>query len=268
MLFDLRGRGRRRTVQLIYLGLALLMGVGLVGFGIGGGVGGGGILNAGSANEGANSASFASQIKKYRKLTQEQPSNVGAWEGLTKALLHEAGGEAYVSSAGVVSSKGKELFGQASEAWSRYIALNPPKPSPELAQLMATVYSEAGLNKPAQAVEVLQIAIAARPTDAAYYSQLAIYAYKAKNTRVGDLASEKAVKLAPAAERTRVKNELAEVKKHPTGSGSTSTTATGSSTGSSENTGTTITVGGKTYSIPSKDLHVTSTGATTSTKKK
>ena len=41
MLFDLRGRGRRRMVRLIYTGLALLMGVGLVGFGIGGGFGGG-----------------------------------------------------------------------------------------------------------------------------------------------------------------------------------------------------------------------------------
>jgi hypothetical protein len=266
MLFDLRGRGRRRTVQLIYLGLALLMGVGLIGFGIGGGVGGGGLLNAGNNGESSGSASFANQVKKYKKLTQQQPSNVYAWEQLTKNLLHEAGGEAYVSSTGVVSSKGKELFSQASEAWSRYIALNPPKPNAELAQLMVTVYSEAGLNKPAQAVEVLQIATAARPTDAAYYSALAEYAYKAKNTRVGDLASAKAVSLAPAAQKARVKKQLAEIKKNPTpgSSGSTSTAATGSS----ENTGTTVTVGGKTYSIPSKDLHVTSTPTTTSTKKK
>ena len=34
MLFDLRGRGRRRTVQVIYLSLAILMGGGLVLFGI------------------------------------------------------------------------------------------------------------------------------------------------------------------------------------------------------------------------------------------
>ena len=41
MLFDLRGRGRRRTVQVIYLTLALLLGGGLVLFGIGGDVQGG-----------------------------------------------------------------------------------------------------------------------------------------------------------------------------------------------------------------------------------
>ena len=46
MLFDLRGRGRRRTVQVIYLTLALLLGGGLVLFGIGGDVQGPSVLRA------------------------------------------------------------------------------------------------------------------------------------------------------------------------------------------------------------------------------
>ena len=46
MLFDLRSRGRRRTVQAVYLGLAILMGGGLVLFGVGAGNGLGGLLNA------------------------------------------------------------------------------------------------------------------------------------------------------------------------------------------------------------------------------
>ena len=41
MLFDLRGRGRRRFVQGIYLGLAILMGGGLILFGVGAGTNGG-----------------------------------------------------------------------------------------------------------------------------------------------------------------------------------------------------------------------------------
>ncbi len=49
MLFDLRGRGRRRTVQVIYLGLAVLMGGGLVLFGIGGATPGG-LFDAVSGN--------------------------------------------------------------------------------------------------------------------------------------------------------------------------------------------------------------------------
>src|SRR5271166_3076874 len=224
MLFDLRGRGRRRTVRVVYIGLALLIGVGLVGFGIGGGFGGGGLLNAASSNEGAGAASFANQIKKYRKLTAEQPTNAVAWEELTKALLHEAGGEAYVTSAGV-TSKGKELFAQASESWSHYLALNPSKANPELAQLMIPVYGEEGLNQPAQAVQVLQIVTANRPTSASLYASLAQYAYKAHNTRIGDLAAAKAVSLAPPAQRARVAQELAEVKKSPSGEkGYTATT--------------------------------------------
>jgi hypothetical protein len=226
MLFDLRGRGRRRSVRVIYAGLALLMGSGLVLFGVGS-FGGSGILSNISGTEGSNSASFSAQIKKYKTLTQKQPADVAAWEGLTKAILHEAGGEAYVTSAGGVTSKGKELLSQASQAWNSYEALNPPKPNSELAELMLKVYGEEGLNEPAKAVQVLQVVVAARPNSASLYSSLAEYAYKAKNVRVGDLASEKAVSLAPAAERTRLKQELAEIKANPTGEKVYTTTTNG-----------------------------------------
>jgi hypothetical protein len=230
MLFDLRGRGRRRVVKVVYVGFAVLIGVGLIGFGVGGGLGGGGLLTAATNNEGGSSASFASQIKKYRKLTETQPNNAGAWEKLAKALLHEAGGEAYVNTTtGAVTSKGKALFRQASEAWSSYIALNPPKPSSELAQLITRIYGEEGLNEPAKAVQALQIVVAARPESAAYYSQLAEFAYKANNPRVGDLASGKAVALAPANQKVRLKKEFEEVKKYPHG-GQTFTTTTNGKT--------------------------------------
>lgn len=226
MLFDLRGRHRRRAVKVIYIGLALLMGVGLVGFGIGGGFGGGGLLNAASENEGSGGASFSSEIKKYEKTLKTQPKNIAAWERLTKAQLHEAGGEAYVSArSGLPTAKGKELFARASRSWESYLALNPPKPSTELAKLMVRVYGAEGLNQPASAVQVLQLVVAAEPQNASYYAALAEYAYKAKNVRVGDLASTKAVALAPSAQRTRVKTELEAVKKNP-GGGETFTTTT------------------------------------------
>jgi hypothetical protein len=227
MLFDLRGRGRRRTVRVLYTGLALLMGVGLVGFGIGGGFGSGGLFNSLTNNEGSSSASFSSQIKKYRKLTQEHPSDASAWENLAKYLYHEGGSEPYTTSAGEVTGKGKELFKQVAQAWSSYIALDPSKPNSELVQLMTNVYTELGLNEPAKEVEVLQLAIVDRPTSTSLYAQLAEYAYKAKNTRIGDLASEKAVSLAPATDRTRLKKELAEVKANPSGEKTYTTTTNG-----------------------------------------
>jgi hypothetical protein len=226
MLFDLRGRGRRRTVRFIYTGLALLMGVGLVGFGIGGGLGGGGLLNAANNNEGSNGATFSSEIKKYKKLTKQQPSNASAWEKLANAQLHEASNEAYVTRTGV-TRKGKELFSQVAQSWNSYLAVNPAKPNPELAQRMVVVFSEEGLNQPAAAVQVLQIVVAARPASASLYASLATYAYKAHNIRVGDLASEKAVSLAPTSERPRLQSQLAALKKSP--SGNTTETATSKS---------------------------------------
>ena len=142
---------------------------------------------------------------------------MSAWENLLKAQLHEAGGEAYVTSAGALTTKGHELFAQAAQTWSGYLAVNPHKPSPELAQLMLRVFGEEGLNKPSEEVQVLQIVVAAKPKNVAYYPQLASYAYLAQNTRVGDLAAAKAVSLAPAAQRTRLKTELAALRKSPSG---------------------------------------------------
>jgi hypothetical protein len=228
MLFDVRGRHRRRAVRVIYICLALIFLLGFVGLGVGGGFGSGGIFSAFTQTEGGNNASFSAQIKKYEKLTKKEPNNASAWENLTKNLLHESGGsETYVTSAGVATTKGKELFKQASAAWERYVALSSGKPSAELAQLMDAVYGESGLNEPAKQIEVLQIAIAARPTDAALFAGLAEAAYKAHNTGVGDLASEKAVALSPAADRTRVKAELAEVKANPSGEKIYTTTTNG-----------------------------------------
>jgi hypothetical protein len=229
MLFDLRGRGRRTTVRLIYLGLAALMGVGLVGFGIGGGFGGGGFLNAASQNEGSNSASYGAQIKKYEKLTKQQPTNLEAWEKLTKLQLNEAGGEAFVNSSGL-TSQGRQLFSRIAQTWSSYLALNPPKPNGGLAQEMLRIFGEEGLNKPAEEVQVLQIVVAEKPTNTAYYAELARYAYLAHNTRVGNLAAEKAVSLAPSLQKQRLKTELAALRKSPSGSGETLTATTNGKT--------------------------------------
>jgi hypothetical protein len=266
MLFDLRGRHRRRAVRVIYVGLAALIGVGLVGFGIGGGLGGGGIFSAASSGTGSGSTSFAAEVKKYRKETVAQPQNLAPWEGLTKALLHEGGGEAYVNqSTGAVTEKGKKLFKEASEAWSGYLALNPAKPSAELAQLVVRIYAEEGLNEPAKAVEALQIIVAARPNSAALYAQLAEYAYKAKNERVGDLASEKAVSLAPAADRATVKSELAAIKKNPSGGGQTYTTTTNGKTYALKKTPSGTYTGTQINVTPSPATTGTTTTGTTTT---
>jgi hypothetical protein len=227
MLFDLRGRGRRRTVQVLYIGLALIFLLGFVGLGVGGGFGSGGIFSAFTGKEGSGGASFSGEVARYEKLTRQQPSSAAAWQGLLQAQLHEAGGEAYVQRTGGVTGKGKELYARIASSWQHYVALTP-NPSLPVAKEVLVVFSEEGLNDPAAAVQVLQIIVAAEPNSTHYYSFLADYAYKAHNPRVGDLAAAKAVALAPAAQRLRLKNELAALKKNPSG---TPEAATGSTEG-------------------------------------
>lgn len=222
MLFDLRGRGRRRAVRVIYIGLAFLIGFGLVGFGVGGGFGGGGLFTAASNSEGGGSSSFSKQIAKYRKQTQKEPQNEQAWENLTRALIREAGREELISSSGALTSQGKKVYSEADEAWTAYLALKPAKPNTELAQNMVRIYGPEGLNKLDRAVTALQLIVAARPESAALYAKLAEYAYLAKNPSLGDLAAAKAVSLAPAAQRALVKRQLAEAKANPNGEQTTS----------------------------------------------
>jgi O6-methylguanine-DNA--protein-cysteine methyltransferase len=234
MLFDLRGRGRRNTVRVIYIGLAVLIGVGLVGFGIGGGFGGGGLLSAATNAEGGSGTSYAKQIAKYRKLTKQQPANASAWENLTRNLMREASGEGFVTSSGL-TSKGHQIFEEVAQAWSRYLALQPSKPDLELTKDMERIFGEEGLNQPAQEVQLLQVVVGAEPGSAATYGTLAEYAYKAHDTSLGDLAAAKAVALAPAANKKSVKNQLAEVKKaveKESKEGKSSTGATSTSSGS------------------------------------
>jgi hypothetical protein len=258
MLFDLRGRGRRRTVRVIYGGLALLIGAGLVFFGVGAGVGGGGLLNSLTGNEGAGSASFSAQISKYKKLTEKQPSNAYAWEQLTLAQLHEAGSEAYFVNQRL-TVKGRQLFAQTAQSWNRYIALKPPKPNAQLALQMERVFGEEGLNEPAEAVKVLQIVIPTKSEStpqyqASLYAALAEYAYKAHNTRIGNLASTKAIALAPSAQRKQLKAQLAAIKAQPNGNEATTSGAQGAA-------GSTTT-GATTTTIP------TTTGSSSTTTKK
>ena len=89
MLFDLRSRGRRRTVQAVYLGLALLMGGGLVLFGVGAGNGFGGILNAFTGN--GSGGSQKQVISSAEKTALRQTCLGCAWKGLDVSRQKEQG---------------------------------------------------------------------------------------------------------------------------------------------------------------------------------
>jgi len=176
-----------------------------------------------------------------RKILNKEPQNAVARELLVKNLLLEAGKEGFVTSSGI-TPKGKQVFQEASEAWMSYLALKPPKPNITLTKDMLRIYGEEGLNQPSQEVGLLQIVVNSEPTNAAYYAGLAEYAYKAHDARLGDLASTKAIALAPAESKKRIQVSLAEVKKNAAKEAkSPSTGGTGAVTATPEGTVTATT---------------------------
>ena len=116
MLFDLRGRGRRRTVQAIYLSLAILMGGGLVLFGIGSSSNGGlvdAIFGGGGTNNTATET-IDKQIKSAVAKTRATPTEPAVWANLARLRLQRAGLDARDD--GTYTTKGKEQLSLAAAA--------------------------------------------------------------------------------------------------------------------------------------------------------
>jgi hypothetical protein len=236
MLFDLRGRGKRRTIQAIYLFLAILLGGGLIFFGIGGGGGGGGLLNAVGQGGSSGSDPFAAQVKSAQKRVIAAPKDAAAWAALANAQYEvAASGDGYDSSTEAFTAKGKAELSQARTSWNRYLALNPKKPDVDLATEMVRAFEPAQLNLPAQAVSTQEIVVAQSPSSPDEYATLAVLAYLAGQTRKGDLAAAQAVSLEPKASQATLKTQLATDKTQAAaevaaeakqGSGAPQTTAT------------------------------------------
>jgi hypothetical protein len=212
MLFDLRGRGRRRTVQAIYLTLAILLGGGLVLFGIGGSVSGGLFDALGVTGGGSDTSSANEQLEKQEnaalRRVRANPRDEAALITLTRVRYQLAGqGDNFDQETGAFKSGGRKELAQAAQSWSSYLALEPKKPDPNVATLLVQAFSPVGLNRPKDGVTAAEFVADARPSAQTYY-QLAVFAYAAKQTRKGDLAGEKAVELAPAAQRAAVKSQV------------------------------------------------------------
>ena len=223
MLFDLRARGRRTTIKVIYVFLALLMGGGLVFFGIGGATNGG-LLDAFKDNGGGTSAQKLAQKKVdgAEKHVQLNRADAAAWAALTKAQYQQAGLE-QDETTGKYSQDGIKFLRDAARSWDRYTALQKGKIDPSLATLMTQAFLPGALNKPDEAVAAWEVVFDSREPSVGLYSQLAQLAYAAGQTRKGDLAAAKAVGLAPKSQRKDVKAQLDALKAQPQGSSSAAT---------------------------------------------
>jgi tetratricopeptide (TPR) repeat protein len=214
MLFDLRSRGRRRTVQAVYLGLAILIGGGLVLFGVGTGSGNGGLLNAfGGGGSNQQSQIISSAEKNAVKQTQKNPNDPAAWAALETARYQNASsGSGFNTATSTYTAAGKKELAKAMEAWQKYLTLTK-NPSTDLATFAGNAY--ATLGDYANSATAWEYASQADPTAAKPFVCLAMTAYAAGQTRKGDLAAAKATSLVPKASRKTISSEITLAKTQP-----------------------------------------------------
>ena len=213
MLFDLRSRGRRRTVQAVYLGLAVLMGGGLVLFGVGTGSGIGGLLNAFTGNGSSNQTQIISSAEKTAlKQTQKNPSDPAAWGALETARYQNASSSGFNSSTNTYTTAGKKELAKATDAWQKYVSLTK-SPSNDLAIFAGNAY--ATLGQYANAASAWEAATEADPTAVKSFECLAMTAYAAQQTRKGDLAAAKATSMVPKASRQAITTQINLAKTQP-----------------------------------------------------
>jgi tetratricopeptide (TPR) repeat protein len=227
MLFDLRGRGRRRTVQVIYLSLAILMGGGLVLFGIGGATSGG-LIDAIQGNSSTTSGTdaFQKRVDALEKRTQANPQDKAAWAQLAGLRFQLAGsGANYDQTTGAYTAKGKAILLQAAAAWQRHLRLAGEKPDTTVANQMVQAYGVTGLRNYPEAVKALEFVIDATPNATfQQYAQLAVLAHGAKQTRKATLAADKAVSLAPKNQRKTLQTQIKTAQQQLDSAAGTSTT--------------------------------------------
>jgi hypothetical protein len=203
MLFDLRARGRRRTVQAVYLGLAVLIGGGLVLFGVGTGSGVGGLLNAFTNGGSSSNRPAVSQAEKTAlRQTHLHPSSPAAWSQLITARLASANQQCNGTAC---TAAGRTDIQAAGHAWQSYLKLTS-HPDPIVAQTMANSFEKIADYKDATAAWM--IVTQANPTTATYFELLARDAYAAKENRIGDLAAQRALALVPKSQQKLLKQQL------------------------------------------------------------
>ena len=208
MLFDLRGRGRRRTVQAVYLTLAVLLGGGLILFGIGGDTQGG-LVDAFTGDNKDNSGGiYAERVEAAEKRVQANRNDAAAWGALAKAQYQQVSAEEYDQNVGGFTEQGRRDLGAVRRSWNEYLKRNPQRPDDTLAIQMVQVLGPGGLEDYPAAVRAMEIVTEQRDPATGLYQQLAALAYAAGQNRKGDLAADRAVELAPKEDRASIEQNL------------------------------------------------------------
>jgi hypothetical protein len=239
MLFDLRSPGRRNLIRVVYAGLAVLMGGGLIFFGIGGS--GGGLFSDVGGGGGGGGNPFEDDISNAEAKLQQNPQDTAALAELVQ--LHYQAGSNQIevnqdSGAQSLTDDGEQQLQAAADAWARYLRLTkksgtPPANGVSLVAVQTfAVLGDATFSKAlsatsatdaldsandavtswSDAAEAQQILAGAQPTAQAY-GKLAFYLYRAGDIAAGDQAATQASQLATANEKASLEQQLKQTKK-------------------------------------------------------
>jgi len=220
MLFDLRSPGRRRVVKTVYVFLALLIGVGLVGFGVGTGGSFGGIFNAASSGGGSASGQvlLENSLKKAQKRARAHPNSAAAWLAVGQAAYQIATLPTNYNASVGYGPAGHAALDTVKQAWNNYMGTAPSQPNNIFAEEVAAAFASppSGIGdyttaESAQAV-VTENDPNSDPKKYSQYEYLAYYAYLAKDLTGGNLASARALALAPKAQVKQLRTTLLAIK--------------------------------------------------------
>lgn len=220
MLFDLRSRGRRTAVRIIYLFLALVMVAGLVLVGVGTGSNQGGLLNAFTNNGsgGGGGSSYADQqLKKAIKAAKNNPNSSTAWANLLKARYSVANsGSNLNTTTGAYSASGKKQLSDAIAAWNQYLKVTKNNPSPDASLYAARIFQN--LQQWGNASTAWEFAATSSTTSSSVknYLCMAYASFAAGNKSKGQLAAAKAITLTPKLQQLTLKASLDSAKSSAT----------------------------------------------------
>ena len=209
MLFDLQGK-RRRVVQATYLTLAVLMGGGLVFFGVGGDAPGG-LIDAitGGGGNGTGNEIVEERVEENEQRVEDDPRAPGPREDLVRDYYALASGQATTNSTTFPREAQDELRSAATH-WGAYLELTE-SPDPSLARVAIQIFGQAGLNQPESALQAARIVAEDNRQDVSSYLLLVQYAALAGDERTQDLATRRALELAPRGQRQAVQQQIDQI---------------------------------------------------------
>jgi hypothetical protein len=223
MLFDIRGR-RKRVIQVIYVGLAVLMGGGLIFFGIGGGTNGGLFDAIGIGGDGGSSdPQFDNRIERAEEDLAANPKDEKALLALAETHYLKAQTALEVDDQGrqTITDEAKSEYADAIDAWETYLDTKPKDPDDSTAALILNAYLFTTTtddlpsdfeDKVQGAYEAAKVVADAQPSFGTYL-QLTQAALYAGEDEVAKQAEKKTyAKAADEASKSAAKGQIAQAK--------------------------------------------------------